>query len=143
MMTSLRVVRSGIASRQRIRSAEDAYRVLAPLARGLDREHFWRLDLDSRRRLIGCEVVAIGWLDGCPVHPREVLKGALLNNAHSFMVAHNHSSSQEARPSKADLNTTQRLLLAGCLLQVELADHLILTDSGYFSFKDARLLRVP
>jgi DNA repair protein RadC len=139
MITSLRVVRAGPFPRQFIRSAEDAYRVLGPLARGLDREHFWRLDLDSRKRLLGCELVSVGSLDASIVHPREVFKGALLNNAHSVMVAHNHPS-QEARPSKADRQTTLQLLLVGHLLQVELIDHLILTDESYFSFTKARLL---
>lgn len=139
MITSLRVVRSGLPSRQLIRTAEDAYRVLNPLARGLDREHFWRLDLDSRRRLIACELVSVGSLDASIVHPREVFKGAFLNNAHSIMVAHNHPS-QDARPSKADRQLTRQLLVAGFLLQVELVDHLILTDDGHFSFRKARLL---
>lgn len=139
MMTSLRVVRAGLPPRALIRTADDAYRVLCPLARGLDREHFWRLDLDSRRRLLGCELVSVGSLDMSVVHPREVFKGALLNNAHSVIVAHSHPS-QDARPSKADRQLTRQLLLAGFLLQVELVDHLIVTDDGYFSFKKARLL---
>lgn len=139
MITSLRVVRSGIFSRRFIRTAEDAYRVLCPLARGLDREHFWRLDLDSRRRLIGCELVSMGSLDASIVHPREVFKGALLNNAHSIMVAHNHPS-QDLRPSQADRRTTRQLLFVACMHQVDLVDHLIIGDDGYFSFKKAGLL---
>ena len=139
MITSLRVVRSGIPSRRFIRTAEDAYRVLCPLARGLDREHFWRLDLDSRRRLIGCELVSVGSLDASIVHPREVFKGAFLNNAHSIVVAHNHPS-QDLRPSQSDRRTTRQLLLLACLHQVDLVDHLIVGDDGYFSFKKAGLL---
>jgi len=139
MMTRLRVVRSGLPPLRFIRSAEDAYKVLCPLARGLDREHFWRLDLDSRLRLIGCELVAVGSLDTTIVHPREVFKGALLNNAHSVMVAHNHPS-QDMRPSNADRRTTRQLLLVSWLLQVDLVDHLIVGDAGHFSFKKARLL---
>lgn len=139
MITSLRVVRAGPLSRQFIRSAKDAYRVLRPLARGLDREHFWRLDLDSRRRLLGCELVSVGSLDASIAHPREVFKGALLNNAHSVMIAHNHPS-QDLRPSTEDRRTTQQLLLVSWLLQVDLVDHLILGDDAYFSFKKARLL---
>ena len=139
MITSLRVVRPGRRSGKFIRSAEDAYRVLCPLARGLDREHFWRLDLDSRRRLIGCEVVSVGSIDASIVHPREVFKGALLNNAHSVMVAHNHPS-QDLRPSKADRQTTRQLLFVACMLQVNLVDHLIVGDDRYFSFKKAGLL---
>ena len=138
-MTSLKVVRSGLPPRLRILSAEDAFRFLAPRARGLDREHFWRLDLDSRRRLLGCEVVSIGSLDASIVHPREVFKGALLNNAHSIIVAHNHPS-QDLRPSAADRTVTKQLLLAGCLMQVELADHLVVGDEDYFSFKKSGLL---
>lgn len=139
MITSLRVVRTGRRLGQIIRSAEDAYRVLCPLARGLDREHFWRLDLDSRRRLIGCELVSVGSLDASIVHPREVFKGALLNNAHSIMVAHNHPS-QDLRPSQADRRTTRQLLFVACMLQVDIVDHLILGDDRFFSFKKAGLL---
>ncbi len=139
MITSLRVVRSGRPAGGIIRSAEDAYGVLRPLARGLDREHFWRLDLDSRRRLLGCELVSIGSLDASIVHPREVFKGALLNNAHSIMVAHNHPS-HDLRPSQADRRTTKQLLFVSLLLQVDLVDHLIVGDDRYFSFKKAGLL---
>lgn len=139
MITSLRVVRSGLPPRRFIRTADDAYQVLRPLARGHDREHFWRLDLDSRRRLIGCELVSVGSLDASIVHPREVFKGALLNNAHSVMVAHNHPS-QDLRPSQADRRTTRQLLFVACMLQMDLVDHLVLGDDRYFSFKKAGLL---
>lgn len=139
MMTSLRLVRSGLLPRTRISSATDAYRVLRPLAYGLDREHFWRLDLDSRDHLLGCELVSVGSLDMSIVHPREVFKGALLNNAARVMVAHNHPS-QVAKPSHADRTLTQQLTLAGWILQVELVDHLVVTDDAFFSFKRARLL---
>lgn len=139
MITSLRVVRTGRRPGQLIRSAEDAYRVLGPMARGLDREHFWRLDLDSRRRLIGCELVSVGSLDASIVHPREVFKGAFLNNAHTIVVAHNHPS-HDLRPSQADRRTTRQLSLLACLHQVDLRDHLILCDDRFFSFKSAGLL---
>jgi DNA repair protein RadC len=139
MMTSLRLVRTGSLPRVRIMSPQDAYRVLKPLAYGLDREHFWRLDLDSRRRLLGCELISIGSLTASIAHPREVFKGAILSNAHSIMIAHNHPS-QETSPSSADQWTTRRLRRAGHLLRIELLDHVILTDRDYFSFKEAHLL---
>lgn len=139
MRTSLRIVRMGLRPRQWIRSPEDAFRVLAPLARSLDREHFWRLDLDSRNGFLGWELVSIGSLDASIVAPREVFKGALLNNAARIMVGHNHPS-QDPRPSAADRQITKQLLLAGCLLGVELADHLVVTEDCYFSFKQAGLL---
>ena len=138
MMTSLRIVRAGLLPRRFVRSAEDAYRVLRPLAQGLDREHFWRLDLNSRDLLLGCELVSVGTLTASFAEPREVFKGALLSNACKVIVAHSHPSG-DSRPSKSDRRVTGQLILAGCLLQVELVDHLILTDDGYFSFKKARL----
>ncbi len=139
MRTTLRVVRTGILPRLRIRSAASAYRVLAPLARGMDREHFWRLDLDSRNRFLGYELVSVGSLDASIVHPREVFKGALLNNAARVIVAHNHPS-QDLRPSRADRQVTGRLFLAGYLLGIELADHLIVSENRYFSMRKAGLL---
>ncbi|MDX2152092.1 MAG: JAB domain-containing protein [Bryobacteraceae bacterium] len=139
MRTTLRVVRTGLLPRVRVRSAADAFRVLAPLARGLDREHFWRLDLDSRGGLLGCELVSVGSLDASIVHPREVFKGALLNNAARVMVAHNHPS-LDLRPSGADRQVTKQLVFAGFLLGVELADHLIVAEDRYFSFRKAGLL---
>lgn len=139
MRTTLRVVRTGLLPRLRVLSAADAYRILAPHARGLDREHFWRLDLDSRNGFLGCELVSIGSLDASIVHPREVFKGALLNNAARIMVAHNHPS-HDLRPSGADRQITKQLLLAGCLLGVELVDHLIVAEDRYFSFRQAGLL---
>lgn len=139
MRTSLRVVRLGLLPRRRVLTARDAFQVLAPHARGLDRECFWRLDLDSRRGLLGCELVSMGSLDASIVHPREVFKGALLNNACKVMVAHNHPS-LDPRPSGADRQLTKQLALAGFLLGVELVDHLVLAEDRYFSFRQARLL---
>ena len=139
MMTSLRIVRAGLLPRRFVRSAEDAYRVLRPLAQGLDREHFWRLDLNSRDLLLGCELVSVGTLTASFAEPREVFKGALLSNACKVIVAHSHPSG-DSRPSRSDRRVTGQLILAGCLLQVELVDHLILTDDGYFSFKKEKLI---
>lgn len=63
------------------------------------------------------------------VHPREVFKGAILNNAHCVIVAHNHPSGS-TRPSKEDLDTTRQLVECGELLGVPVSDHLIIGDSG-------------
>lgn len=139
MKVNVKLVRAGRTPTFRIKDARGAFAFLRGLARGLDREHFWRLDLDSRGGFLGYEVVSIGSLDASIVHVREVFKGAFLNNAHHIMIAHNHPS-QSRKPSTEDREITARLAVAGVLFDVELADHLILTDEGYFSFKDARLL---
>ncbi len=139
MKVNVKLVREGRTPTFRIKDARGAFEFLRGLARGLDREHFWRLDLDSRGGFLGYEVVSIGSLDASIVHAREVFKGAFLNNAHHIIVAHNHPS-QDPAPSKDDRLLTARLCLVGGLVDVELFDHLILTDDRYYSFKEAGLL---
>jgi DNA repair protein RadC len=60
--------------------------------RTLDREYFMSLHLNTKNRLTAVETVAVGTLNASLLHPREVFKGAMLNNASSLIVAHNHPS---------------------------------------------------
>jgi DNA repair protein RadC len=98
----------------------------------LDREQFCVLHLDVRHRLISREVVSIGHLSSALVHPREVFKAAILANAASVALVHNHPSG-DAEPSKEDLDITRRLVRAGELLGIPVLDHVIVTSSGYCS----------
>ena len=139
MRVELRLVRHGRPPSLRVADARDAFAVLRREARDLDRERFWRLDLDSRRGLIGYERVSVGSLDASIVTGREVFKGALLDNARRVIVAHNHPSG-DLRPSIADRRLTATLVLAGRLLDVDLDDHLILAGDRYFSFREQKLL---
>jgi len=77
-----------------------------------------------------------GCLDTTLVHPREVFKGALLSNAAAVIVGHNHPSG-DVMPSADDVALTRRLSAAGELLGISLLDHLIVSDSRYFSFREA------
>jgi DNA repair protein RadC len=109
-------------------------------AYGLTREHFWRIDLDARNGVLGCELISIGTPDLSLVLPCEVFKGALINDACKIAVVHNHPS-QNVKPSAEDLKTTQRLIAFGYELGIEIVDHVILADDDYFSFKAAGLIR--
>lgn len=140
MKVRVMLVREGRKSeRVEVSSPALAYMFLRPKARRLDREHFWRIDLDARNQIISYEVVSIGTLTASLVHPREVFVGALLNKAAGVIVAHNHPSG-ETTPSPEDKETTRRLAKAGELLGVPVVDHLILGDGKYFSFKEGGLL---
>lgn len=139
MKIRLQVVRLGHPSAFRVMNARDVFTVLRQEARGLDRECFWRIDLDSRRKLIAYELVAVGSLDAALVTGREIYKGALLNNAHGVIVAHFHPSGDPS-PSRADRRVTGTLVLAGAVLGVEFIDHVILTDDRYYSFHENKLL---
>ena len=73
------------------------------------------------------------------VHPREVLKVALLANATGVIVGHNHPSG-DPTPSRDDIQVTQRLKSASDIVGIELFDHLVVAGDRYFSFKDSGLL---
>lgn len=97
------------------------------------KEHFFVLLLDTRQRVILADVVSVGTLNASLVHPREVFIRAIQEGAASILVAHNHPS-QEHEPSEADLMMTTRLAEAGRLLGIRLTDHLIVTQTTYYSF---------
>ena len=104
---------------------------------GLDKasdEYFYLICLDTQGDVVGVHEVAHGTLDLTPVHPREVFKRALANNAYGIIVAHNHPSGS-IMPSDKDFETTKRLAKAGKLLGVPLLDHIIVGGGNYCSFK--------
>ena len=102
-------------------------------------EYFISLSLDDAQRIIARRIVTIGLLNAALVHPREVFAGPLIDRAASVIVAHNHPSGEET-PSKEDIKTTKQLVAAGLLLGVPLLDHFIVTDKGYYSFKQNCLI---
>lgn len=89
------------------------------------REFFCGLFLDSRNRLIACEDLFAGTVDGAAVYPRVVVARALLLGASAVIVAHNHPSGA-VLPSRADRMITQRLREALALVDIRLLDHLII-----------------
>ena len=84
--------------------------------------------------------VTRGTVDGRLVPPREVFKGAILHNATSLILAHNHPSGNTA-PSREDIATTERVAKSGKILGIDLLDHIIVgTDGNYRSLKEEGLL---
>jgi DNA repair protein RadC len=120
--------------RQVLREPRQVYDFVKEYA-ALDREYVFRLDLDVRHRAIGLELISVGTLDGALVHPREFLKGALLQNSYSVLMVHTHPSG-DPEPSFADIDMTRRLFNAGQLLRVDLLDHIVVGRGRYFSFKE-------
>ena len=102
-----------------------------------DREQFWALLLDAKNGLIGANLVSLGSLCTNIVHPREVLKPAILLSAAGIVVLHNHPSGDPA-PSQEDRDCTERLTAACKVVGISLLDHVIIGDSSFFSFSDAQ-----
>ncbi len=121
-----------------ILTPEDAVKELAHI-RANKKENFVILCLDGRNRLICQETISIGTLNASLVHPREVFEPALRNLCASVILAHNHPSG-DPEPSEADLQITQRLIQAGRILGIHVADHIIVTKDNFLSFKEKGLL---
>ena len=110
-------------------------------ARLRDHEHeiFACLFLDNRHRVIACEELFRGTIDGASVYPREVVKAALHHNAAAVILAHNHPSGV-AEPSRADERITERLRAALALVDIRVLDHIIVGDGTPVSLAERGLL---
>lgn len=93
--------------------------------------------LNVRKNPIGVFFVSQGSLKSSDVHPREVFKRLLLNNADSFIIGHNHPSG-DVEPSNNDLNIMERLSEVGELVGIELVDFLIIGNGNYYSYEERK-----
>jgi DNA repair protein RadC len=107
--------------------------------RNKKQEYILCLSLDSGNRLIARRVVTIGTLTSSLIHPREVFAGPLKDRAASVIIAHNHPSG-DPEPSRADISSTQQLVAAGILLGISLRDHIIVSGTSHYSFKQNYLI---
>lgn len=108
-------------------------------ARCARKEHFLVLCLNARRQLLRIETVSVGTLSASLVHPREVFAPAISNGAAAVVAVHNHPSGDPS-PSAEDREATRRLQRAGELLGIPLADHVIVAESSFFSFRESGIL---
>ena len=96
------------------------------------REHFVAISLDNRNRVLRKSDVSIGLINQSLVHPREVFRNAIIDNAVSMIFVHNHPNGT-LFPSDEDIKTTKRLIKCGKLLGIKVLDHLIVTRDSYAS----------
>ncbi|WP_233582048.1 MULTISPECIES: RadC family protein [unclassified Asaia] len=103
-------------------------------------EQFRILFLDERNRLLADEAQTRGTVNHTPVYPREVARRAMELGARSIILVHNHPSG-DPTPSEADIAMTLDAQRAAALIEVRIADHFIIGNGAYVSFRDLRLLR--
>lgn len=118
--------------------AESQAYLISQLA-GLEHEVFACLFLDNRHRVIEFRKLFRGTIDGCSVHPREVVKTALLLNAAAVIFAHNHPSGMP-EPSQADLILTKRLQDALAMVDVRVLNHIVVGGVETVSLAERGLL---
>ncbi len=117
---------------------EDIWKELKDI-RDHKKEHFVIFYLDSRNQEIKREIISVGSLNANLVHPREVFEPAVKNLAAQVILTHNHPSG-DSDPSEEDIGLNKRLVEAGRILGIEVIDHIIITKSGYLSFKEKGLM---
>jgi DNA repair protein RadC len=101
----------------------------------LPTEMFGILTLDTRNRIIGLHEIARGTLNTSTIHPREIFSRAILNNANSIILFHNHPSG-DCKPSVEDKAITELLKNAGTLMGIQVLDHLVFGEFDYYSMND-------
>ena len=133
-----RALEVGEETLPKIESIKDVIAQMSYL-RDKTREHLAALYLNARNELVFKKHIFVGTLDANIAHPREIFEHALANHAASVILVHNHPSG-DPQPSKADLEITKRILEAGKILGIDLLDHIIITKTKAFSFKEKKLI---
>jgi len=131
-MTTLKVICEKTSKRENvyIKSDEDVSSLMSFLKEE-DRENFYVLHLNAKNIILGKELISIGSLTNSIIHPREVFKGAILNNSASIICVHNHPSGDPS-PSEEDIAITHRLLAAADIIGIEILDHVIIGNGRCF-----------
>lgn len=119
------LLRAKLERQGRISNPEDAGAFLRMRLGALLHEEFHILWLDQQHRILDCQRLFTGTIDGASVHPREVVRAALAINASAVVLAHNHPSGNP-EPSTADRAITQELIGALRLVGVRVLDHLVI-----------------
>lgn len=103
-----------------------------------EQEHFIVLCLNTKNEIIARKTISIGTLDQAIVHPRDVYRFAIKNNAARIIAVHNHPSGNP-EPSENDKTVTKRLIRSGDILGVEILDHIIVGNDNYVSLRERGL----
>ena len=123
-------------SNEPMNNPDIAIRVMNEFLSQMDRELFCIVNLQADLTPINMNIVSVGSLNEALINPREIFKSAILSNAHSMMLIHNHPSGN-LTPSTSDIQTTARMQELGELMGISLVDHIITGRNGnYYSFRD-------
>lgn len=122
-----------------IKSSQDVAGIFQPLLSDLSHEEFWVLFLNRSNKVIDRMKISQGGISGTVTDIRIIMKKAVENLASGIIVCHNHPSGN-LNPSESDTNITRKIRDAGNLMDIQLLDHLIISDRDYYSFADNGLI---
>jgi len=122
-----------------IKCSKDVFELFQPTLSDLAHEEFWILFLNRSNKVINRMKLSQGGISGTVTDVRIVMKKAIEYLASGIIVCHNHPSGNLS-PSEADNRITMKIKEAGNIMDIQLLDHLIVTDKDYYSFADNGLL---
>jgi DNA repair protein RadC len=122
-----------------ITGSKDAYNIMRRTLMDLNHEEFWILLLNRSGKVLAKELVSKGGLTGTVADPKIIFSIALQKNAASMVLMHNHPSGN-LKPSQLDIDLTKKIANAGRMLDINVLDHLIITNEGFYSFADEGIL---
>ena len=122
-----------------LQSSRDGYNLMKRQMVDLTHEEFWIILIGRSHKIITQEMVSRGGFSQTLVDPKVIFRTALQHQASGIVLVHNHPSGS-LKPSEHDITLTSRTVEAGKLLNIQILDHLIITDQGYYSFADEGVL---
>jgi len=120
------------------RQSKDVYETMQNFAKS-DREMFFIVFLNTRNRMLDYVVHTVGTIDSSAVYARDAIRSAVIHNASSIIICHNHPSG-DPEPSACDKEITKALIAAFEIVGIRILDHVIIGDGRFFSFADAGLI---
>lgn len=134
-----RIQMESLGDEIKITTPETAAAYFMPRLRDLKHEEFYVAFLNNSKILTGYKKISSGGTTATVVEPSEVMRQAILNQANSILLVHNHPSGY-LKESQADITLTRRLSDAGKLLGVPVIDHIIIAGDGYISLRNKNLI---
>ena len=131
------LVREGscTAEQKTIRTPEDVFAIMGPEYENAVVETAQMLALDTKNKVIGVFTVSTGSLNASIIHPRDIFQRAILSNAASVILVHNHPSGDPS-PSPEDIELTRKLMEAGRVMDVAILDHVVIGEGRFESLKE-------
>ncbi len=126
-------------------SPEDVDKITRPLFQDETQECFYVIILDTKHQAKGARMITRGLADRSQIHPREVFRPAIVDNASRIILVHNHPSG-DPTPSRQDISATNELVKAGEIIGISVLDHVVIGEkaerqpTGRLSFREENLL---
>jgi len=129
----------------KILNADDVYKIMQQILLrenkiSRNQEHFWVVGLDTKNKILFIELIGLGTVNRVNANPPDVFRMGIYKLAVSMILVHNHPSG-DLTPSQADLDMTDRMLKVGQLINIEVLDHLIISEKGFTSLESTKAMQ--